>query len=164
MNIDIEEVTTEEHTKLDKIFRINRSLITFTGETAQRHLKELEEIANLRNRELDARSAYDLTTEALKYLDKLVNPIGFQLGLSDLPRGERRSLTSALGWSKYDIEGGSGIAHYKESITEKGQLIHENYCRILEIPQRGREDPLVKLFEARRREEPVGGICPTAGG
>lgn len=164
MAINIEEVTAEEHANLDRIFKMSRALIIFTGETAEKHQKELEEIARLRGKSLDSRSAYDLTKEALKYLDKLVNPPGFQLGLSDLPRGKDRSLTLVLGWSKYDLEGAAGIGHYHELTTEKGQSIHENYCRILEMPRRGREDPLAKLFQAREREKSVGGIRPTGGG
>ncbi|MDO8563786.1 MAG: hypothetical protein Q7R87_02160 [Nanoarchaeota archaeon] len=164
MSLDIEAVLVEEHAKLDRMFKINRSLIIFTGEITDKHLKELEEIARLRGKTLDARSAYDLTVEAVKYLDSLVNPVGFQLGLLDLPRGKDSSLTSVLGWSKYNIGNSAGMAQYKEFTTEKGQSIHKNYCGILDIPQKGRAYPLARLLSRSTQRDAVGGIRPTGGG
>ena len=164
MSIDIEPVLIEEHTQLSTRFRIHRSLITFTGETAQAYLRELEEIAKLRNKQLDSRSAYNLTTEALNYLDELVNPIGFKSSLPDLPLGRDRSLTSVLGWSTYKVEGYPGMTRYQELTTEKGELIHKDYCRILEIPQNGRGYPLSRLVVENKPLEAVGGINQTGGG
>ncbi len=164
MDINIEDVTAEEHIKLDRIFRIKRSLITFTGETADKNLRALEELASLKNKSFDAKLAYNLTREALDYLDELVNPIGFKSDLLDLPLGSNRSLTSVLGWSTYKVEGYPKMTRYHELPTEKGQIVHRDYCRILEIPQTGRTYPFARLLRKDEPKETIGGIIATAGG